>query len=170
MVIAIIAIVTVIAVPGFRTMQANSRLLGVTNELASALRQARSESLVQRRNLQFAAISGKTGAQNRNNYGSEGWQILSVNTNPARTYLEQRNIPSTITVSSMNTRSAPATIYFVAATGMLALTGAQPYQPVDVVFSVCDRDVSMGMDVYMSRMGRVSVQRHTTPATCLALK
>ena len=169
-VIAIIAIITVIAVPGFRTMQANTRLTSVSNQLASALREVRSEALVQRRNMQFTAVSGKTGSQLANNFGSQGWQIASVNNGVLTVRQEQRNIPSTVTVSTLGTRTAPASIFFIAATGQVALSDAAPYQPVDVIFTVCDKSVDKGASVMMTRLGRVSVQKHTTSAACAGLR
>jgi len=142
----------------------------MANQLASALREGRSESLVQRRNLQFAAVSGKTGSQLKNNFGSQGWQIVSVNNGPVQLYQEQRDVPSTITISTLGTRTAPASIFFIAATGQVTLSGTAPYQPVDVVFSVCDKSASLGVDVFMTRLGRVSVQKHTSSAMCTSLR
>lgn len=156
-VITIIAILLVVAVPNFALLQANNRIIGTANDLASALKQGRSEALYQRRNLQLSAVNSSAST---NVWGSKGWRV----TNPvlSQTFAEQLNIPTTITVNSTPAVNA---IVFLAATGMITKTDATL---LDIVFTVCDSSTKKekGMDVSMSRFGRIVVVRHTTAATC----
>ncbi|MDO8415701.1 MAG: GspH/FimT family pseudopilin [Agitococcus sp.] len=159
-VVTIMAVLMAIAVPNFTLMQANNRVVGTGNELAAMLKQGRSEALVQRRNLQFNAIN--TSATS-NVWGSKGWKV----TNPATTttLLEQHDVSPTVTISST---PAVSGIVFLAATGMITNTDATALA-TGIVFTVCDSATSneKGVDVTMSRFGRVAVVRHTSTTKCV---
>jgi prepilin-type N-terminal cleavage/methylation domain-containing protein len=156
-VIVITATLLAIAVPQFALLQANARVASVANDLGAALKQSRSEALVQRRNMQLAAIGPTVSG---NVWGGNGWQIKDPVTN--KVFLEQRNIPPTIIVNSNPT---DATIVFLAATGMITKVDTTL---VDMVYTVCDSSTSneKGIDVSMSRLGRITVVRHAAATTC----
>lgn len=152
-VLTIMTVTVVMGAPILNQMQAKNRVKSAANELASALKQGRSEALAQRRNLRFVALSSTWGS---------GWKVVNKVTAPtvATTYLEQHALPITIKISS----TPVATEFeFIAATGMLTKSDGTL---TDVVFKVCDTGIDKGIDVSMSRLGRIALKNHTSSAGC----
>jgi prepilin-type N-terminal cleavage/methylation domain-containing protein len=157
-VIAIMGITLSMAVSSFGRLQANNRVSNAANELTSALKQGRSEALVQRRDLRITAINN---IATTNMWGSKGWKI----TNPVsgQVFQEQHDLPSSIVINSVPVLNQ---LVFVAATGLITKTNASAID--NVVFTVCDNasKVERGIDVSVNRFGRVAMIRHATPVTC----
>ena len=101
-------------------------------------------------------------AASTNKWGG-GWRLvnkLAVVGASDKTYLEQNKLPPTIKINATPVLSE---LVFISTTGMITKTDGSL---TDVVFSVCDSSTSMGVDVSMSRLGRVAVTSHTSSATC----
>ena len=158
-VLTIMTVTVVMGAPILNQMQAKNRVKGAANELASALKQGRSEALAQRRNFRMVAINAAAAT---NKWGG-GWRLvnkLAVVGASDKTYLEQNKLPPTIKINATPVLSE---LVFISTTGMITKTDGSL---TDVVFSVCDSSTSMGVDVSMSRLGRVAVTSHTSSATC----
>ncbi len=158
-VITIMAVTIAIGVPALNKVQAKNRIKGTANELAAVLKQGRSEALAQRRNFRLVAINA---AALTNKWG-RGWRLVSKLSLAAAT--DKTTLEQNILSSTMNINASPALseLVFVASTGMITLADGTL---TDVVFSVCDSGFGTGIDVAISRLGRIAVTNHTTSATC----
>ncbi len=154
-VLTIMGIMLAMVIPRLSSLQAQSRVASITSDLVSALKQGRSEALVRRVNLQFAAVDGSVTT---NVWGNQGWRVIDAAS--GKVYLEQKGIPFKISIKSTPVLTS---FMFVAATGIVTqLDGT----PIDVVFTICDKDAKQGKSVTMSRLGRIIISSTSTSVVC----
>ena len=84
-VVALIGILSVIAIPNFNSYIAKRYVRGVVNELATSVKLARSEAQASGRNVSICAIDPNNPEQcgAGGNDWSEGWMVYVVGANPA---------------------------------------------------------------------------------------
>ena len=82
-VLAVAAVLTSVAIPALSRMNANNRMVAEINQLASALRLARSEALKRGNNVEICAAknrsNGTLACSNRANW-NEGWLVFPAAT------------------------------------------------------------------------------------------
>jgi len=78
--IAVLAVVTALAAPGFRSIIQNNRATTITNDIVTAVQLARSESIRRRINITVCrSNSTQTACDNGTNW-SAGWLVLAGST------------------------------------------------------------------------------------------
>lgn len=159
--VVVIAVILAFAVPSMQLMQANSRMASAANDLATDLKQGRSEAIANRNNFTVSAQDGEW---------SKGWKVeFSISATAGEgaalkveKILEHSSLPLGVTVvtksEDQTTIQSVNPLVFNGNTGRVTHNN----QPVDVVFAVCDSkvDSESGYNVVLNRFGRVMIQRH----------
>jgi len=159
--LAVAATLMAIATPATKLWQANARVSAMANSLAADIRKARGNAIVMRRNHTMTALNSTIPS---NQWGKGGWQVTQIANNVTATVVEERGVPSTVTITgvavdSANVTSTVASVVFVGSTGRLQKTDGTP---INLTFKVCDTNTTteVGFSVLMNQFGRLLVQKH----------
>lgn len=147
--VAIAAIITAMAVPASKRMQADSRMASVANDLATALKESRSEAVLKRRNVNF---NPNTGSWNN------GWTAIPQG--QTASIASKVDMPAGVVIST--TYSG---FIFNGISGQVLQTDNTP---LDMTFKICNNSLSgeRGYDISLNRFGRVVVMRHANSSLC----
>lgn len=148
--VALIAILTSIALPAFRDMVSNSRLLTSANDIVAAFHQARSEALKASRTVLITACKpgcGSTGTQDWSN----GWQT-SVSGN---VIAEHAALPGNITAGAHGA-IAFATSYGYSSQGRLDINNTN-----EIILCDDNRTGEAGRLITLKPIGHVTVSSIT---------
>lgn len=150
--IAIVAVLTTVAVPGFQTVIQNSRLVTQSNDLISDLGLARTEAI--RRSGYVGGLAGVcASADGQNCVGSwvQGRVVFAIEPDGARVVLRAREAPS----GSNNLTTNPAGATNITFSGSYGtVSPAPPGGTID--FTVCDSGGTVGRRIVLSTGGRIT--------------
>lgn len=149
--ISIVGIILSFAIPAAQTMQANSRMSSAANNLALALKKARSEAIIKRKNMIFKS-TGSTW--------NGGWSAnLEGQTS---NFISYADIPLSLSITESNniTQFSFNNVNGVVLKSDNSVVG-------NLVFVICDNKLAneKGYEVSLNSFGRVLVQRLPTAST-----
>lgn len=154
MVIAILAVLAAIAVPGMQLAQANSRIRSAAGDISAAIADARSQAAGRQRSVSLTSVGGEW----RN-----GWVMnFTVPIAGIPDMAAHRGLPASTTVTAAPDMDA---LVFLP-NGMVTQVDGTAIN--SVVFQVCDSNITteVGRNVTMSRLGRTITQPHANAGVC----
>ncbi len=161
--LVIAAILTAMAVPASRTLQAKMRVNSATESLVSMLKVGRAEALTARRHT--TVTSKNVSPPTNNNWGGSGWTVTELQNAVAVSISEQNALPATTTIQSIPTLAA---FRFEGVTGVVQNANGTALAAGVLTFRVCDTGINseVGKDVQINQFGRMFVRAHASAAVC----
>lgn len=156
--VAIAAIISAFAIPGFQDLMARNRINSVAEEVASSLASARTTAVTQRRTVVLQTTTG-----------SGGWMVYLDCTTPSATCTTSKRIESHQVLAPITITHVPVTATEVSfrPSGMVVQT-LPAGGGIDLVITICDstRSDEVGKDVSISRVGKITSRLHASASTC----
>ena len=165
--IAIVGILTALALPGFTKSLKNNCMTTTTNNLVTSLQLAKSEAVKRRSTVRVKAIDASDPDNDNNVWSRAGWEVTWLDITSTAT----SKPTETIRVVEPGCGSDYIRIY---GTGGAQATGSGPSASASVsydssgytelsVFNVCDRDKEVsGRQVSLNKLGRPSTKNNFT--------
>ena len=156
--VAIAAIISAFAIPGFQDLMARNRINSVAEEVATSLASARTTAVTQRRTVVLEPATTE-----------DGWMVY-LDCPPSATCPTSQSIESHEVIAPMTITHAPSTVTEVSfrSSGMVVKSKPTPEAPIDLVITICDegRTNEIGKDVSISRVGKITSRLHADASTC----
>lgn len=153
--ITVMAILAAIAIPAMQSAQAGSRIRSATNDLSSALADARAKAIGLQRSLVLSAIGDDW---------SNGWTLARETKIDADEpdLAAHRGVPASVVLTTDPDLDA---LVFLP-NGMV--TQEDGTAVVTLRFQVCDSnvDTETGRDVWLTRLGRTGARAHADASVC----
>lgn len=157
--VAIAAVIMSIAVPASKDLQAKIRVNSTANELADALKNARSDAVTARQSISFTQVASASS-------WASGWQATMILNGVTSTRQVNSSLPVTITIA-VNPTTQTA-VRFEALTGMVQNVDGTALSGTGVTFTVCDSNSAneVGKDIQVNQFGRIFLRSHTSRSVC----
>lgn len=156
--VALIAIISSMALPAFRDMVSSQRIMTSANEIVTTFHQARSEAIKRSRQVNIVACKpdcGSTGAADWNN----GWQIITDIGGTDTVIGEHAALAGSINITANGT-TLFATSYTYSAQGRLAPNITATHE-----LKLCDSNTELaGRRIILEPIGHISTESTTCTA------
>lgn len=154
--VAIVAIISAFAIPGFQDMRVKGRISAAAEEVSSSLQLARNTAIVRRRTVLLVPYNG-------------GWDTwMDAVTTGVR--LSSHTVPAPVVLTAWQGSTVTDSVQRITfkTSGQVEKTLPATAAPLNMTIRICDSSVTneVGADVTMSPIGRIAITRHSSKSVC----